>query len=374
MTVHLVTRKFEDPAAFVTRMITYAKGFAACGARVHLHFLMPNSSRLRLENAPEGVTVHHLWENDGFLSRKIRVLSRGSSLRKLDRMIMGGDVIFAYNEERAVLRHLLRHRGRATIITEAGEHPFYGGASLGKRLALRDRMRMILKTDLLLTVSQSLAAYFTGLGMDASKVRVINTFVDRDRFRPWAEKCRGRRFYTIAYCGTVSRHKDGVDDLIRAFGIFHRTHPEWRLKIIGRGEISRMQDFARQEGVAEFVDFTGGMPSARMPELRCQADICALARPSSLQATHGFPSKLGEYISTERPCVITDVGDIGLFLKDGETASVVPPDNPEAFASALCRVADDYDAALEVAGNATRLLEYEFSAEEQIRQLLKDIE
>ena len=41
------------------------------------------------------------------------------------------------------------------------------------------------------------------------------------------------------------------------------------------------------------------------------------------------------YLLTENPVVVTKVGDIPLFLKDGQSALLAEERNPEAFASKL---------------------------------------
>lgn len=72
-----------------------------------------------------------------------------------------------------------------------------------------------------------------------------------------------------------------------------------------------------------------------MPQILKNAAVLALDRPDSLQAQCGFPTKLGEYLLTENPVVVTKVGDIPLFLKDGETALIAEERDPQDFSSKL---------------------------------------
>ena len=50
---------------------------------------------------------------------------------------------------------------------------------------------------------------------------------------------------------------------------------------------------------------------------------------------YGFPTKLGEYLLTENPVVVTSVGDIPLFLRHGESAYLAEPGNPEDIAAKI---------------------------------------
>jgi len=70
-----------------------------------------------------------------------------------------------------------------------------------------------------------------------------------------------------------------------------------------------------------------------MPQMLKNATIVALARPDSLQAQCGFPTKLDEYLLSENPVLVTKVGDIPLFLKDKETTLLSQERNPGEFAS-----------------------------------------
>jgi glycosyltransferase involved in cell wall biosynthesis len=98
-----------------------------------------------------------------------------------------------------------------------------------------------------------------------------------------------------------------------------------------------------------------------MPKYLCNAAVLALARPTSLQAQYGFPTKLGEYLATGRPVVVTDVGEIGKFLRDGENAYIVQPNNAEAFAAKLDYVLANYETAKRVGskGKETAIVNFD---------------
>ena len=48
--------------------------------------------------------------------------------------------------------------------------------------------------------------------------------------------------------------------------------------------------------------------------------MLVLARPDNIQAKGGFPTKLGEYLATGNPVVVTKVGEIPNYLIDGVNA------------------------------------------------------
>ena len=94
-------------------------------------------------------------------------------------------------------------------------------------------------------------------------------------------------------------------------------------------------NLVKELNLEEKVIFTGAVPYTDVPQLLIDAEILALDRPDNKQAKYGFPTKLGEYLMTGNPVVITHVGDIPLFLTDNETALIAAPDNEISFAEKL---------------------------------------
>lgn len=199
-------------------------------------------------------------------------------------------------------------------------------------------------------ISTALKYYFINYGVSPKKVHVINMIVDMNRFKDITKQENVEKY--IAYCGTASNNKDGVDQLLTAFSIVAKSHPDVKLYIIGNAP-TRAEGFSNIElveklGIKDRVVFTGLVKSEEMPQLLKNAQVLALDRPDSLQARNGFPTKLGEYLMTANPVVVTKVGDIPLFLKDGETALLADERNPEDFASKLSWALDNPKEAGEI--------------------------
>ena len=130
-----------------------------------------------------------------------------------------------------------------------------------------------------------------------------------------------------------------MDQLIHAFSIVHKIIPDIKLYIVGaipanlsnEHNIKLIQDL----NLSEYIVLTGMLPADEIPQIMVDAEMLVLDRPDNLQAKFGFPTKLGEYLLSANPVVVTGVGDIPLFLQDKDSALISPPNNPQAFAEKI---------------------------------------
>lgn len=112
-----------------------------------------------------------------------------------------------------------------------------------------------------------------------------------------------------------------------------------------------------------------------MPSYLLNAQLLLLARPANIQAKGGFPTKLGEYLTTGRPVVITKVGEIPDYLTDGENAFMAEPDNPLSFALKVEEALTDTENARAIGLNGKKLavtiFNYKTQGLEMINRWLK---
>ncbi|MBO4923209.1 MAG: glycosyltransferase family 4 protein [Bacteroidales bacterium] len=198
----------------------------------------------------------------------------------------------------------------------------------------------------ILCISRSLKQLLQESGIPAERIHEVPMAVSEARFTGLARQAGPP---CVAYCGAADNAKDGVDRLLRAFADVSPQHPEYRLRILGPKRAGCANErLAEELGILDKVEFAGMASSDALPQQLVDARILALARPQSLQAQYGFPTKLGEYLLSGNPVVVTAVGDIPLYLKDGESAYLAEPDSVEAFAAKLAAAMDAPAEAAEI--------------------------
>lgn len=227
--------------------------------------------------------------------------------------------------------------------------------------------------DGLIVITNALEEYFRSKIKRNSRIIIISILVETDRFE--INKKIDHKNPYIAYCGSLAGNKDGVPILIKSFALLISNFPNLILYIIGSSsnseDLYNLKELVSTLGIQNSVNFCGVVHRDKMPELLCNATILALARPSSLQTKGGFPTKLGEYLATGNPVVITKVGEIPYYLKDGNNAFLVKPNNVEAFAEKLKFVLNNPELALNVGMEGKELAKNEFNYKVQSLKLIK---
>lgn len=357
----IIAHLYNPGSAATNRIVAYAKSFVELGKDVVLVLGYENDLSLP---TIEGVEV----------------IGVSAKTHQLIGLKMVAKVKRHYTKETAVLIYgspllcLFLPRWRYHIFFECTEVPLYGKSKgVGLRLKESFKLRLAKRATGMFVISNALKAYFVQRGI--KNISVINMFVDASRFDINAPENVGKH---IAYCGTVSPYKDGVDCLIKAFHLFRKSHKEYTLKIIGRFENEKseqeVRELVKSLGLDNVIVFTGLVSADDMPKLLKGAYMLALARPNNMQAQYGFPTKLGEYLATGKPVVVTRVGEIGDFLIDGMNCRMAEPNNPQDFAEKMSWVADNEEKALTLGEKGKQLTNKEFSSLEQCKKALEFME
>jgi glycosyltransferase involved in cell wall biosynthesis len=129
------------------------------------------------------------------------------------------------------------------------------------------------------------------------------------------------------------------DMLLKALALLEKRTPgRYRLTIVGDGPLEN-QLRAEADRFGDAVRFRGHVPNGpELFELYRASDIFV-----HVARTEGLPQVLTEAQAAGLPIVATDVGGVRAGLGDGAEGLLVPPDDPEALAAAITRVASDDD-------------------------------
>ena len=236
--------------------------------------------------------------------------------------------------------------------------------------------RLWKKLNGIFVISRNLKQYFVGYGVDSGKVHIINMIVDPSRFHGITRNPNAEKY--IAYCGNVNNdNKDGVGDLIAAFVKYRENFQDRKLYIIGpiisQEQKKKYEDFLKLSDALDSVVFTGPVPPTAIPQYLVDAEMLVLARPDNIQAKYGFPTKLGEYLLSGRPVVLTDVGNITDFLEDQKSVFIAKPGNIDSIAKKMTDVSANPVFAKAIAESGRQIALQYFNSDKETEKVLKKI-
>lgn len=135
-------------------------------------------------------------------------------------------------------------------------------------------------------------------------------------------------FFWLAV-GHIRAHKD-YPNILDAFARLHATHPNARLRIVGKG-VPPPEVANRLERLSGAVALLG--PRKDVPRLMSACDAFVLG-----SWAEGLPNVVMEAMHAGRPVVATDVGGVAELVQHGESGFVVPARDARALADAMQQV------------------------------------
>lgn len=214
---------------------------------------------------------------------------------------------------------------------EQRRHPLHRRLASYARFRLGERLNGS-AMDGFTVVSEHLARRVRRLG---KPFELLWGGVDLERFHPREAPVDGR--IRVAYAGNYKPYH-GIGSLLAAARGLVRRSPEFHFTLIGN--IDEFPEMRRQAEVwlAGHITIIGQVPYERMPELLGGTDILVIPRAAGSTAATTYPSKLSEALALGKAIVATAVGEVPRVVSDGETALLVPPEEPAALEEALHRL------------------------------------
>jgi glycosyltransferase involved in cell wall biosynthesis len=160
------------------------------------------------------------------------------------------------------------------------------------------------------------------------------------------------------------RVRKGIDILLRAAPLIRAAVPQARGYVVGVGEEAAALRNLKLQLAAESVSFLGLRPDARAIIQRMDVFVV----PSRVE---GLPIALLEAMALGRPIVATSVGGIPSVLSHGADALLVPPESPEALASAIIRLLREPELGERLGKSAQATVQDRFSSEATSRRHLQ---
>lgn len=159
----------------------------------------------------------------------------------------------------------------------------------------------------------------------------------------------------LCYMGNMMLAKDNVDNIIEAFAKVADTYPQLYFFLYGTPspqDKKIIDTLIKEKGLSHRIMLKGRADYQEVPAILSKAQILVTSQPNTKRAEGGFPTKMGEYMMSHVPMIVTDVGEIKEYVQDGITTYMVPPCDPVAYAKKIDYILTHRQESLEVANRA----------------------
>lgn len=211
-------------------------------------------------------------------------------------------------------------------------------------------------SERILPVSALLKEQIKSLGIEGEKIDVTPNAVDLELFSPQKSADRKEGSFIIGAVNSM-RAYHGMGTLLRAARLLRDKIPGLGLLLIGGGfTFDEVKQDARDIGVDDITEFTGIIDHSQVPVRLRECAVCAAPYEGEVNQ-YNCPMKLYEYMALKVPIVASDWGDIPNIVRDGQTALLHRPGDPQSLADTIESVWRDQEAARQRVENAYENIE-----------------
>lgn len=197
-----------------------------------------------------------------------------------------------------------------------------------------------------------------GVGVDPSRIAVVENLVDSERFLAYPvdhglrHDLRDR--FVITYVGGFVSNR-GLDTTIRAMSTVIRRVPEALLVLVGAGGTrEQLAGLSREIGVEDHVRFEGWVDFSRIPSYLAASDVCVAPLLRSVQTDAALSHKLFQYMLMGKPVVASTCIEMTRVVRETGCGLLFPPGDSDALAGCLVRLAGDPELRARLGENGRR--------------------
>nr|WP_310041321.1 TIGR04063 family PEP-CTERM/XrtA system glycosyltransferase [Sphingomonas sp. BE123] len=204
------------------------------------------------------------------------------------------------------------------------------------------------RVDGVAVICEGLKRDLIARGIDAGKIMVSPNGVDLHLFGDPAPRdallaaqlgLKGAD--TIGFIGSFYDY-EGLDDLIAAMPALLAQRPAARLVMVGGGPMEQaLRAQAAASSAAHAIRFVGRVPHEQVERYYSLIDLLVYPRKHMRLTDLVTPLKPIEAMAQHRLVAASDVGGHRELIRDGDTGTLFPPDDPVALAHAVAAVFAD---------------------------------
>lgn len=355
----LLNEPYPYGMACTNRIHLYAKGLVELGNDVAIIVPKPTEKPDVIRNIlnageHEGITFQYAYKtpvrSKSFIGRRVHdIVSFVNSLVILNNfkpeiILVTGDT-FAY----ILLGKICSVLTKAKLIRERNEIPFFKLKSISriKTLMLKTEYRLF---DGLIVISEELKTFFSKDLSLKAKILEIPILINNKETRA-VDNDLIKINPHLVYTGSLIDKKDGILNIIKAFAMILEEHPN--SKLIMTGDVNKSTDkkkilrLIHELCIKDKIELTGYISKEKLNEITSTAIALILAKPDNRQNRYNMATKIGEYLLTGRPVVVSSVDSVCNYLSHRKNVFIVNPDE-KSIAKEIKFILDNSEIATQV--------------------------
>lgn len=348
---------FPNGLAATNRIRTYFNGLHLNGADCYVFILRPTENYTLIKDSFFGSVdgINYFYPFSKYYSKYkfVRVFSgflhfifiisiflKNNFYKKFDVVFLSNDSLIILYSLVPILKFL-----KIKIVFISDEFPTPIRSSLKDKLPFwkMKSYKLIFKyVDGFIFMTEELNNFFNKL--NRKPWFLLSTIINFSRFDKVPDKVP--LFSNITYMGNMELSKDNVDNLIKAFSIVSAVYPNLRLQLYGfpsKADFIFLNNLIENLNLEGKVLLKGVINFDSVPIILKESCILVSSQPNTKRAAGGFPTKLGEYLASKIPTIITDVGEIRKYNPNNSYFSLVKPEDPNDFAKKILTVLENYE-------------------------------
>lgn len=385
----LLKNTYPKGMASTNRVHAYAMGLSGQG--IETHVLLPISTEphgsKQVNTCKEGFDengVHYKYMSGSSL-RGNNIIKRqindqygyGHTLLYLLKHLRNDDQVIVYEGGWIwqLLSIFIVHLKGAKVAMELNELPYVFGQQTKKTIAKRERMlkHVFPCYDQFIVISNALQQVAQQYAPKAKVIKVpiiVEDIIDSNK-----EETIPIDNPYILHTGTLTQNKDGILGLIEAFGkACQQTDIPIQYLFTGYLEKSPQREYFQKILVRYHIEnrvkFLGYLEMDELKRYQQHCSLCIINKFKTLQNKYCFSTKLGEYLAFARPVIITNVGEAMNYLKDGENAYVIEPNDTDLMAEKILEVFNHPYQAAQIGKAGQELARNTFHCDVQAKRLV----
>lgn len=332
----------------------------------------------------ESVYFEHLskstMRSTNFLTRKLDDLT--SYFKLLNYLIKNKADVFVVVDIRNNFRFLIlliAYLKKVKVVYEINEHPqLLISCALGVKIGFWIETTLLYPLfDGFIVISEALNELVDKYKGKKAKIIKIPILIDLQKSISTKPFNTNNPF--IFHSGSLSEPKDGIIGMLEGYALAVKKLNK-TIDFLFTGSLDsnpnkeKINSIIKENGIKDHVKFLGYISEEELNTYLSNCALLIINKHSNLQNTFCFPTKLGEYLSFSKPIIMTSVGELSYYFKDGENAYVVSPGDPTLIANKIIDIFNNPEKSNEIGNKGRKTAEAEFNYKIHIKRLSKFFE